>query len=96
MNFLLPETQNRTKTGLIVISVFQAIHMIFGESENDPIKIEDASLAVKSEVMEKLDSYAKLHRLLVFISKSDEIQFTEGILAAERGGYAGVICGRTN
>jgi hypothetical protein len=94
MNFLLPETQNRTKTGMIVISVFQAMRMIFGESENDQIKIEDANLAIQSELKEKLESYAKLHRLLVFISNSDEIPFNDGIIAAEQGGYAGVICGR--
>jgi hypothetical protein len=96
MNFLLPETQNRTKTGLIVISVLQAMRMIFCESEDQPIKIEDASLVKVDDAISKLETYAKTHRLLIFIGEEgcEEIPFEDGIKTAEAGGYAGVICGR--
>ena len=96
MNFLLPETQNRTKTGMIVISMLQAMRMIHGESENDPIKIEDASLAVHLEELQQLHMYAQTHGLLVYLGKGDTIPFEDGIKAAEAGGFAGVICVRVH
>ena len=88
---MLPETLNHTKEGYVVISLYQVIQKIFGNTEDDEVDINHLD---KDYVINRVCNYAFKHNLYVFIS--DTLDFENGLERAKKYGFIGVICANVN